>query len=106
MQARIPHLRFPFARGPDGGVLTVEQDTTEHILGCENVIVRCPTGFRWDRPEFGWPWPLFHNAPLDLGPLEAALSAFEPRARVTTQEAAELADAATRRVTVNVGTDA
>lgn len=73
-----PHLRFPFQR-VGGRVNVVEQDDPEHVMSCNLVIVRCPLGFRDDRPEFGWPWPELGNAPIDLGPLRQALEQFEPR---------------------------
>jgi phage baseplate assembly protein W len=62
-----------------GQVDVVEQDTVEHVMSCELVIVHCPVGYRDDRPEFGWAWPELATAPLNLGPLEQALKQFEPR---------------------------
>jgi phage baseplate assembly protein W len=100
--ADIPHLAFPFERGPDGKVAVVEQDTDEHVMACENVIVRCPVGFRTERPEFGWPFPEFQNAPIDTDALQAALERFEPRSRVTATEYADVADQAVRNITVEV----
>lgn len=99
--AEIPHFRYPFTRGPDGRVQVVEQDTPEHIKSCQSVIVRCPTGFREERPEFGWSFPEFRTAPLDLSELAGALRRFEPRAQhVTVQEWADEADAAIRHAQV------
>jgi phage baseplate assembly protein W len=86
-------------------VNTVEQGSPEHIMACENVIVRCPLGFRDDRPDFGWPWPEFRTAPLDLSGLENALQTFEPRSTVTAREVADMADAAIRDVEVDVEVD-
>jgi phage baseplate assembly protein W len=97
-----PHFAFPFQRGPNGKVNVVEQDSPEHVMSCENVIVRCPVGFRDDRPEFGIPWPQFRNAPLDLGALEAALQRFEPRSRATGHEWADVASAAIRNIEIDV----
>lgn len=98
----LQHFAWPFQRGPDGKITVVEQDTAEHIAACENVIIRCPLGFREDRPEFGWPFPEFQPAPLDLAPLQAALRKFEPRGRATATEYADAADAAVRHVEVEV----
>ena len=103
--AERPHFAYPFQRDASGKVPVVEQDTAEHVIACENVIVRCPLGFREDRPEFGWAFPEFHTAPLDLGPLEVALRRFEPRSRVRATEYASAADAAVREVQVEVETE-
>lgn len=101
----VPHFSFPFQRGAAGQVETVEQDTIEHVMACENVIVRCPLGFRQDRPEFGWPFPEFQSTPLDLTELEAALRRFEPRGTVAASEYADAADAAVRHVPIEVSED-
>lgn len=80
----------------------MEQDTEEHIMSCEYMIVHCPLGWREEKPEFGWPWPEFATIPLDLSSLEAALRQWEPRSRATAQEYADIAEAAVRDVTVSV----
>jgi hypothetical protein len=103
--ARNPHFSFPFQRGADGKVEVVEQDSPEHIMSCEHVIVRCPLGFRFERPEFGWPMPLFGTAPLDPAGLEAALRKFGPRSDVRASEWADEADAAVRHIEGQVGTN-
>lgn len=97
-----PHFSYPFERGVDGNVKVVEQDTDEHVMACENVIIRCPVGWREERPEFGWPFPEFATTPLDLGPLENALDRFEPRGRAVGHDIADAADAAIRHVQVDV----
>lgn len=85
--------------------MVVEQDTPEHIATCENVIVRCPLGFRDTRPEFGWPFPEFANIPIDVRELEDALRTFEPRGRARASEYADIASAAVRRISVDVEVD-
>jgi phage baseplate assembly protein W len=92
--ADIPHISFPFQRGADGHLEVVEQDTPEHVLSCENMIVRCPRGWRTDRPEFGWPFPQFRNAPINLDALRDALARFEPRGRADVSEYLDAAEAA------------
>lgn len=100
--AEIPHFKHPFQRGISGRVQVDEQDTPEHVLSCEARIVLCPTGFRRERPEFGWPWPEFAPAPIDLGPLENALRQFEPRGDARAEEWADTVDASTRSIKVHV----
>jgi phage baseplate assembly protein W len=98
----IPHLSFPFQRDPvSGSVQVVQQDTVEHVMSCELVIVNHPLGARLDRPEFGWAWPELQNAPLDLGSLEQALRQFEPRGQASAMQYADVA-AATVHVSVDV----
>jgi phage baseplate assembly protein W len=97
-----PHFAFPFQRGENGSVNVVEQSTPEHVAACENVIVRCPTGFREARPEFGWPFPEFATVPISLEPLRAALRLFEPRGEADVQEYADAASASIRHISIEV----
>jgi phage baseplate assembly protein W len=79
---------------PDRGgtpVMVVEQDTADHILSCQSVIASCPVGFRNDRPEFGWAFPVFQQLPIQYDALVDALRTFEPRAPdITATEAEDL----------------
>lgn len=102
MPADRPHFAFPFQLGYDGKVGVVEQDSIEHVVACENVIVRCPLGFRDDRPEFGWPFPTFQTTPLDLSSLESALNRYEPRGNANAVEYADAVDEAIRHISVDV----
>jgi phage baseplate assembly protein W len=104
--AENPHFDFPFRRGVDGSVCVVEQDTPEHIMACENVIIRCPLGWRDERPEFGWDFPEFRNV-MDLDHLRHALIQFEPRSDVNISEKRlqDLVDPATREISVDVEVD-
>lgn len=95
-----PHWGWPFVRSGTGGIPVVEQDTVEHVNACVNVIIRCPVGFRQERPEFGWAFPEFQTLPLDLGPLEDALTRFEPRATPDIVQYADAAEAAVQHVAV------
>ena len=95
----IPHFSFPFKFDPVNGVAVVEQDTIEDVMSCEMVIASCPTGFRDDRPEFGWDWPELASVPLNLTALESALSEWEPRGK---PDATELYDIASSTLTSTV----
>lgn len=92
-----PHFAFPFARGN-----VVEQDTPDHVNSCENVIVRCPVGFREERPDFGIPWPEFATAPLDPADITHALRRLEPRGTATGEEYADVVDASIRHLSITV----
>src|SRR5689334_10848137 len=103
MPTEIPHFAYPFNRGENGKVAVVEQDEPEHVMSCVNVIVRCPLGFRVDRPEFGWEFPQFRNT-VDGRAVVDAIRRFEPRAvELHAREIVNAADAATREVEVEVG---
>jgi phage baseplate assembly protein W len=83
--ADLPHIAFPFERDArTGKVRVVEQDTPEHVNSCCQTIIRCPTGFREDRPDFGIPYPEFRTAPFDVTAIRDQIRDLEPRAaRVT-----------------------
>jgi phage baseplate assembly protein W len=98
-----PHFAFPFQRGADGSVGVVEQGTPEHVMSCENVIVRCPVGFRIERPEFGIPWPEYRSK-IDPDELTAAMRQFEPRSTLRGSVLLALFDASQSEVTIEVET--
>jgi phage baseplate assembly protein W len=99
--AERPHFLHPFTR--NGTVGVVEQDTLEHVDSCCRVIVSCPTGFRDERPEFGWPFPEFTNVPIDTQAVSEAIRRFEPRARsVRAEEYADAAVDAVRHISITV----
>jgi phage baseplate assembly protein W len=79
-----PHFAFPFTRGA-----YVEQDTTEHVMSCVNVIVRCPVGFRIERPDFGIPWPEYATQ-VDDDALLTAIENLEGRSTLTAEQARSL----------------
>lgn len=98
-----PHIKFPLQRDPvTGQVIVVEQDTPDHVMSCEMVIVNHPVNYRQDRPEFGWAWPDLAGLPLNLGSLEQALRQFEPRGNASATQYADAAQAAVQHVTVVV----
>lgn len=101
--ADIPHFDYPFRVGPKSKVCVVEQDTEAHVLTNDNMVIRCPIGFRLERPEYGWPFPEFHPVPLDMAPLEEALRRFgHPNGTADATEYANEADAAVREIQVEV----
>jgi phage baseplate assembly protein W len=94
----IPRFAFPFARGANGTINAVEQDSEEHIHACAMNVVSCPVGYRHEMPEFGWPFPEFRPAPLDTSELTDALRRWEPRARPTAYESADIIQPAIRNI--------
>lgn len=68
-----PHFAFPFRFGADDTAVVVERDSVEHIDACAQVVIRCPTGFRDEMPDFGWAFPEFANIPIDPTVVEDAL---------------------------------
>jgi phage baseplate assembly protein W len=95
MSVDIPHFAFPFQRNATGTkVNVVEQDMLEHVDACCQTIIRCPTGWRVDRPEFGWKAPEFQTMPVDTTALLSALRRHEPRARPSADQYVVPAEAA------------
>jgi len=84
-QFENPHWDFPFVRGN-----YVEQDTVEHVVACEARVVSTPIGSRYEKPEFGIPWPMFSNIPLDLGAISAAMTRWEPRGQANPSQYTDL----------------
>lgn len=96
-----PHFAFPFHI--DGDHVAVEQQNDQaEVMSCVNVIVRCPLGFRAERPDYGWPWPDFRNIPIAQGGLEVALSRLEPRAKYTFYEYGDVLSQAIRHLQTEV----
>jgi hypothetical protein len=99
--ADVPHFAFPFERTPDGkNIQVVEQGTLEHIVSQEYVVISTPQGSRDSRPDFGWPWPEFANAPIDTTALEDALRRFVPDSDADVTEWADEISEATRHIRV------
>lgn len=97
-----PHFKQPFTRGTDGKVQVVEQDSTEHVDSCIEVIARCPIGFRVELPEYGVPTPIFQNIPLNPDEFVTALRRWEPRAQVNGSEYADQAAAWHRHLLMEI----
>lgn len=98
-----PHFSYPFQRGVGGKVEVVEQASEGHAMAAANVVARCPTGWREERPEFGWPWPEFRNIPLSTEALDAALREFGvDGVTYRIREYAEDDDPTIRRIDVEV----
>lgn len=74
----IPQCAAPFAVGPGGDAVLVEQDSDANAAANVYNIAVCPQGFRDDLPEFGVPSLVWQTLPLDLGALEEALHRWEP----------------------------
>jgi phage baseplate assembly protein W len=106
-----PHLLFPFTVAHDpayGGagrkVLAAEQDTEKHVLSCVNVIVRCPVGFRIERPGYGVPW-LEYQTEVDEESLQAALLELEPRIGLSTRTWRDWLDDANAVIDIEIEVD-
>lgn len=96
-------LAYPFARSTTGDVGTVLQDTPEHVMSMVNVVVRYPTGYLGDEPDFGIPWPEFANAPIDPQPIVAAIEAHVPGVgQIEDAEYADALGAAIRNVELDI----
>jgi phage baseplate assembly protein W len=101
-----PHFAFPFEL-VNGKPRELEQDTLAQVESCELVIIYSPSGYRPERPDFGWQFPEFRQIPLDLTGLKNALEEFEPRGDADVVRWADEAEIAVEHglVTIEVNTD-
>lgn len=76
----VPHLAVPF-RIVAGRAAVVEQDTDQEIAQCVGVVLRCPRGFRIERPEFGLDDPTFRMGGADAAEIAEVVAEWEPRAQ-------------------------
>lgn len=95
-----PHFSAPFQRGSNGKVQVVEQGSDAHVLSQQRMVVQCPLGFRLERPDFGWSWPLFRNIPIDPAPLQDALDRFVPHGKLSAEAWIDSADASTQHIRI------
>lgn len=92
MSVRTPHLALPF-RFTGGQAAVLEQDSTDEITQCAEVILRYRRGQRSELPAFGIPEQAFRPGGASLDELRQAVTRWEPRAIATidTDGIAELA---------------
>lgn len=99
-----PHFDIPF-RFDATSAVCVEQDSIEDITNCVEAVMRYPTGFREDLPEFGIPDQVFTEGNLDVEAVRASVEYWEPRAITTMDEEMDLIDVAARTLNVSVGVE-
>ncbi len=87
----IPHFSLPFRLETDGHVAVSEQDTTDEIADCCEMIVRTEKGMRIELPAFGVPSLLFQR-PDDPDLILNELTRWEPRAEVAVHDGWDLQD--------------
>jgi phage baseplate assembly protein W len=90
-----PHFDFPM-RLAGKSIATVEQDSYTDVVNCIHAIVRTPSGYRDEAPEFGVPDVTFAMVPAGidnhLPVIEEAIASQEPRASVVITESMSLSD--------------
>jgi phage baseplate assembly protein W len=103
-----PHFAFPFVRqstAHGGKVAVVEQDEQDHVMSCVNVIVRCPVGFRLERPDFGVAQLDYRTVVIPHGVMQMALTELEPRVQITTDVERDWSNLGDAIVTIEVETE-
>lgn len=78
-----PHFRLPLRRGANGMALVNEQDSSEDIIQCIEVLIAYPIGANWMLPTFGTPDVLFKTTGGQEGvpdQLKTAILQWEARA--------------------------
>jgi phage baseplate assembly protein W len=76
--AEVPHFAFPF-RLENGSVAVQEQDTTDEVAQCVQVLLATPLGERDEQPDYGITDPTF-QADIDQQEILTAVAEWEPRA--------------------------
>lgn len=100
----VPHIALPFRLSGDR-IAAVEQDSNEEIAQNAETIIRYPTQYRLEAPDFGVSEGLFRQEGVDPDEIKAAISEFEPRAEAEVEdlELPEDREQAIQRVRVAIG---
>lgn len=99
----IPHLALPLKMRFDNvGFAVNEQDSLEDIVDCVETILRFPSGFRIDVPEFGTPDQAFHARGASGIEIKTAILEWEPRADILVDAEQDAMDELISRVQVSV----
>jgi phage baseplate assembly protein W len=80
---RVPHFSLPFRFASQGESIASsvhEQDSEEEVMQCVELIIRCPLGFREEKPNFGVMDPTFRASEDLISEIETAILLWEPRA--------------------------
>lgn len=96
----LAHFAYPFAFSSTGVANVAEQDSVEEIGACVTNIVVCPLGYRTDSPDFGLPDLMFGPTPIDTNIVDDAITQWEPRVTLATEEYGDVINAALRNVQV------
>jgi phage baseplate assembly protein W len=99
----LPHFTVPFqfvSSGPGAVVAAVaEQESTDEIASCCEVVIRTVQGQRTSMPEFGRPEYEFNSDPEWVRTsLAGALLEFEPRVQSLIEAAPDASNAETQIV--------
>lgn len=106
-QVDVPHLAFPMVLASDGKSFGVEeQDTSQEIVDCVEVILHTPQGRHPSLPDFGRPDLTFRQIGPDglpLADVERMVETYEPRVDTLLTDAPDEFDQAVRNVAVEQG---
>jgi phage baseplate assembly protein W len=99
----VPHFSFPFRLGSSGSFAVVEQDSTDEITDCVQVLLSTEVGTRAELPEYGIDDPSFTQT-VDVPGILSAIDDWEPRAQVDVGVDFDDKDELIRHISVNVDT--
>jgi hypothetical protein len=99
-----PAMPFRFAEKPDGStdIVTNAQNSAAEVRAAIEAVLRCPLGFRDERPAFGLTDPTFSQAPLSTDEIRRVVTVWEPRAVLFLHEYGDLTDEAIRHITIEI----
>lgn len=98
--AEVPHFAFPF-RVESGSVAVQEQDTTDEVAQCVQVLLATPLGERQEQPDYGVTDPTFQED-IDQQEILTAVSEWEPRALPALTDDIDSADELVRTLRATV----
>lgn len=78
----VPHFLFPFQLNGNAFAV-IEQDTSQEIQQCVEILLLTPIDSRLVLPDYGTPETLFTQQPVNVPAILAKLNNWEPRAAVT-----------------------
>lgn len=86
MAPLVPKLAYPI-RLDRGTFAVVEQDSTKDIVGCCEVVARCPLGYLDHAPDMGMPDLTFTTADIERAEIvRQRIEDGEPRAQLLPDE--------------------
>jgi phage baseplate assembly protein W len=94
-----PHFDYPFRLNAQGYAAEIEQDSLNEIAIAALAVLKTPSGFRLELPEFGIREPALQEGGPSLSAIKTALSTWEPRA-LYSLDSVDL-DALSKLITIN-----
>lgn len=97
----VPHFQFPFQLNGDSFAV-IEQDTTQEVQQCVEILLLTPVNSRLVLPDYGTPETLYAQLPINVPAILAKLNNWEPRAAGDLEQTLDTIDQMVTYIQVNV----